>query len=75
LLRCSSGEKWRTLISHCISLMLLVNGSPSGFFGSSPGLRQEDPWSPLLFIIVKEALSKMIAAVIGSFLSGFFCGV
>jgi hypothetical protein len=55
--------------------MLLVNGSPSGFFGSSPGLRQEDPWSPLLFIIVKEALSKMIAAVIGSFLSGFFCGV
>ena len=54
---------------------IMVNGSPNGFFSSSRGLRQGDHLSPLLFVFVMEALSKMIsAAVHGGLLEGFKVG-
>ena len=37
---------------------ILVNDNPSGFFYSTRGLRQGDPLSPLLSILVIEALSR-----------------
>ena len=43
-----------------------------GYFSSSCDLRQRDPLSPQLFIIVMEALSKMIYAIVNkSLLSSF----
>jgi hypothetical protein len=56
---CCFGEKCRDWIEFCISTIrfsILVNGSPFGFFPSSCGLRQGDPLSPLLFVVVMEAL-------------------
>ena len=38
----------------------MVNGNSDGFFPSSRGLTQGDPLSPLLFIIIMEALSRML---------------
>ena len=78
LQRCGFSEKWRKWIRYCIltiKFSILINGSPSNFFGSSWGLRQGDLLSPLLFDIVIEALSRMldVTASAGQF-SGFSVG-
>ena len=62
----------------CISTVkfsILINGSPSDFFGSSRGIWQGDPLSPLLFDIVMEGLSRMLdVAPTTSQFSGFSVG-
>lgn len=75
LRRMGFGNRWRKWIQECISsasFSILFNGSPKGFIKAKSGLRQSDPPSPFLFVIVGEALSKMLSMAVGANLIGSF---
>lgn len=51
---------------------ILMNVSPSGFFSTSRGLCQGDPLSSFLFVIIGEALSRMVRTTANaSLINGF----
>ncbi|XP_059654461.1 uncharacterized protein LOC132301202 [Cornus florida] len=57
-------QKFISLILSCISspsFTIALNGEFQGFFKGKRGLRQGDPISPFLFVIVIEALSSIIS--------------
>jgi hypothetical protein len=45
-----------------VRFSVLIHSSPSRFFSSSHGLRRGDPL--LLFVVVMEALSRMMATIV-----------
>ena len=68
------GDKWIEWIKWCISttsFSMMDNGTPKGFFQSSRGLRQGDPFLPYLFVIAIEVFSSFLKrATDGGFMSG-----
>jgi len=52
--------KWIMSCVTSANYVVLVNGSPTGFFKAKRGLRQGCPMSPLLFLLLIEGLSRML---------------
>lgn len=69
------GNIWRGWIKWCITqarFAVLINGEATSMFKNYKGIRQGDPISPFIFIMVAEILSKMISkAASNGLLSGF----
>ncbi|GKB49944.1 RNA-directed DNA polymerase, eukaryota, reverse transcriptase zinc-binding domain protein [Tanacetum coccineum] len=69
------GEKWCTWIRNCLISSkgsILVNGSPTMEFQFHKGLKQGDPLSPFLFILIMESLHISVNRVVEA---GLFRGV
>jgi hypothetical protein len=66
-----SWVNWIMNLTSTAFFSLLINGVPSRPFSPSRGIRQGDPLSPFLFIIIAEGLSRSIhAAVENNLLTG-----
>ncbi|GJW15499.1 RNA-directed DNA polymerase, eukaryota [Tanacetum coccineum] len=69
------GTKWREWIQKCLVSSrgsILINGSPTEEFQFFKGLKQGDPLSPFLFILVMECLHISFQKVVDA---GKFTGI
>ncbi|XP_057719506.1 uncharacterized mitochondrial protein AtMg01250-like [Arachis stenosperma] len=61
------GRRWRGYVMECVStcsMLVLINGSPSKPFKMERGLRQGDPLSPFLFVLIVDVLHRMIGEAV-----------
>ncbi|XP_057755452.1 uncharacterized mitochondrial protein AtMg01250-like [Arachis stenosperma] len=60
-------HRWRAWVMECVtnaSISVLINGSSSKPFKLERGLRQGDPLSPFLFVLVVDVLHRMVGEAI-----------
>ncbi|KAK3212808.1 hypothetical protein Dsin_017514 [Dipteronia sinensis] len=57
---------WIVSILGSSRLSIFINGSPAGYFGCTRGVRQEDPFSSLLFGIAEDFLSRLLSRMVAS---------
>ncbi|KAK1269088.1 hypothetical protein QJS04_geneDACA018537 [Acorus gramineus] len=70
-------QRWVRMVIQCIEIAhasVVVNGESAGFFPLNKGLRQGDPMSPILLVLVANVLSHLCAkAEQGGWIGGLLC--
>lgn len=59
-------SQWIDFVMNCVttvSYSILINGQPQQFFTPKRGIRQGDPLSPYLFLLISKALSSLLRKV------------
>ena len=63
MLKMGFHENWVRMVMETVRIVsysILINGSPQGFIKPTRGIRQGDPLSPYLFLLVSEGVNGLI---------------
>ncbi|KAL0287396.1 UNVERIFIED_CONTAM: Retrovirus-related Pol polyprotein from type-2 retrotransposable element R2DM [Sesamum radiatum] len=66
--------QWIVVCVTTPSFSVCLNGAPHGFFRGARGLRQGDPMSPFLFVLVMEVLTLILQQKLGRMADSRFIG-